>query len=93
VSDSVKKEEFSSALALAGFSLGADTQMCLCSLDIWRGSPVVIISRGWLQDSARGFNRVSTLGTLKINEFVLKGREADLIKLAPIAAPKITVRN
>jgi hypothetical protein len=32
---------------------------------------------------------VSTLGTLKINEFALKGREADLIKLAPIAAPKI----
>ena len=37
--------------------------------------------------------RVSTLGTLKINEFALKGREADLIKLAPIAAPKIRVRN
>jgi hypothetical protein len=36
---------------------------------------------------------VSTLGTLKINEFALKGREADLIKLAPIAAPKISVRN
>jgi hypothetical protein len=33
---------------------------------------------------------VSTLGTLIINEFVLKGREADLIKLARIAAPKIT---
>ena len=30
---------------------------------------------------------VSTLGTLKINEFVLKGREADLLKLARIAAP------
>jgi hypothetical protein len=37
--------------------------------------------------------RVSTLGTLKINEFALKGREADLVKLALIAAPKITVRN
>jgi hypothetical protein len=37
--------------------------------------------------------RVSTLGTLKINEFALKGREADLIKLAPMAAPKIRVRN
>jgi hypothetical protein len=38
---------------------------------------------------------VSTLGTLKINEFALKlkGREADLIKLTPIAAPKITVRH
>jgi hypothetical protein len=36
---------------------------------------------------------VSTLGALKINEFVLKEREADLIKLAPNAAPKITVRN
>jgi hypothetical protein len=33
--------------------------------------------------------RVSTLGTLKINEFALKGREADLIKLAPIATPKL----
>jgi hypothetical protein len=45
--------------------------------------------------SAQSFNLVSTLGTLKINEFALKlkGREADLIKLAPIAAPKIRVRN
>jgi hypothetical protein len=33
--------------------------------------------------------RVSTLGTLKINEFALKGREADLIKLAPIAAENL----
>jgi hypothetical protein len=33
--------------------------------------------------------RVSTLGTLKINEFALKGREADLIKFAPIAVPNI----
>ena len=32
-------------------------------------------------------------GTLKISEFALKGREADLIKLAPIAAQKISVRN
>jgi hypothetical protein len=62
-----------------------------------------------------GFQPVSTLGTLKINEFalkltrhmnvrsmkntrscgleMLKGRKADLIKLARIAAPKITVRN
>jgi len=46
--------------------------------------------RRWLQDSVQGFNRVSTLGTPK-NEFALKlkGREADLIKLAPIAAPKL----
>jgi hypothetical protein len=36
--------------------------------------------------------RVSTLGTLKISEFALKGREADLIKFAPIVA-KISVRN
>jgi hypothetical protein len=28
-----------------------------------------------LQGSARSFNRVSTLRILKINEFVLKGRE------------------
>ncbi len=35
--------------------------------------------------------RVSTLGTFKINEFALKlkGREADLIKLAPIAAQNL----
>ncbi len=31
---------------------------------------------------------VSTLGTLKINEFALRGREADQINLAPIAAQK-----
>jgi hypothetical protein len=39
--------------------------------------------------------RVSTLGTLKINEFALKlkGREADLIMLAPDDAPKISVRD
>ena len=39
--------------------------------------------------------RVSTLGTLKINEFALKlkGREADLIMLAPADAPKIRVRD
>jgi hypothetical protein len=30
--------------------------------------------------------RVSSLGTLKLNEFALKGREADRMKLAPIAA-------
>jgi hypothetical protein len=33
--------------------------------------------------------RVSTLGTLKINEFALKGREADQINLAPVAAQKL----
>jgi hypothetical protein len=37
--------------------------------------------------------RISTLGTLKINEFALKGLEADLIKPAPIAAPKNKVSN
>jgi hypothetical protein len=41
------------------------------------------------QGSAQGFNLVSTLGTLKINKFALKGREADLIKPASIAAPKL----
>jgi hypothetical protein len=35
-----------------------------------------------LQDSAQGFNP----GNLKINEFALKGREADKINLALIAA-------
>jgi hypothetical protein len=40
-------------------------------------------------------SRVSALGTLKISEFALKlkGQEADLIKLAPIVAPEITVRS
>jgi hypothetical protein len=38
-----------------------------------------------------GIKPVSTLGTLKINEFALKGREADLIKPASIAAPEIRV--
>jgi hypothetical protein len=33
--------------------------------------------------------RVSTLGTFKINEFALKGREADLIKLAPLLRQKL----
>ncbi len=34
-----------------------------------------------LQDSAQGFNLILTLGTTKINEFALKGREADQIRL------------
>jgi hypothetical protein len=33
------------------------------------------------EDSAQGFNP----GTLKLNEFARKGREADRMKLAPIA--------
>jgi hypothetical protein len=33
--------------------------------------------------------RVSTLGTLKINKFALKGREAEQINLAPIAAQNL----
>ena len=38
---------------------------------------------------------ISIIGTLKMNQFALKlkGREADLIKLARIAAPQMTVRN
>jgi hypothetical protein len=38
---------------------------------------------------------ISTIGTLKMNQFALKlkGREADLIKFAPIAAAEIKVRN
>src|ERR1700722_10540667 len=38
--------------------------------------------RRWLQGSAQGFNP----GNPQNNEFALKGREADLTKLAPIAA-------
>ena len=34
---------------------------------------------------SQGFNP----GNPQINEFALKGREADLIKLTPIAAPKL----
>jgi hypothetical protein len=55
------------------------------------------VTRGDLcpEGGYRAQPRVSTLGTLKLNEFALKlkGREADLIKLAPIATPKISVRN
>ncbi len=40
-----------------------------------------------------GFQPGFNPGNLEINEFALKGREADLIKLAPIAAPKNRVRN
>jgi hypothetical protein len=61
----------------------------VCSLDIWRGSLRVIYCP---EGGYRTQPRVSTLGTLKISEFALKGREADLIKLAPIVA-KIGVRN
>jgi hypothetical protein len=39
-----------------------------------------------------GYRAQPRVSTLKINEFALKGREADLIKLAPIAA-KNRVRN
>ena len=50
------------------------------------------MARSGLKSVAQGFNQVSTLGTLKINEFALKkGREADLVKLAPIAAPNFRV--
>jgi hypothetical protein len=47
--------------------------------------------RRWQQGSAQGFNpRGSTLGTLEINEFALmKGREADPIKLVSIAELKL----
>jgi hypothetical protein len=33
--------------------------------------------------------RVSTLGTLKINEFALKGRKADQINLAPVVVQEL----
>jgi hypothetical protein len=68
-----------------------------------RDSTMVARLEGHLESSARGDlcpeggyraqPRVSTLGNLKINELALKGREVDLIKLAPNAAPKIRVRN
>jgi hypothetical protein len=53
---------------------------------IWRGS-----LQGDLcpEGGHRTQPRVSTLGTLKINEFALKGREADQINFAPIAAQKL----
>jgi hypothetical protein len=41
--------------------------------------------RRWLQGSAQGFNP----GNPQINEFALKGRAIDLIKLAAIAASKL----
>jgi hypothetical protein len=54
-----------------------------CSFDIWRG-----LLRGDFcpEGGYRTQPRVATLGTLKMNEFALKGREADQINLAPIAA-------
>ena len=45
--------------------------------------------RRWLQHSAQGFNP----GTLKINEFALKGLEADQINLAPISWAEIKCDN
>jgi hypothetical protein len=56
------------------------------SLDIWKGS-----LRGDLcpEGGHRTQPRISTLGTLKINEFALKGREADQINLSPIVALKL----
>jgi hypothetical protein len=47
----------------------------------------VIFPQKWLQGSAQGFNP----GNPQINEFTLKGREADLIKLAPIAAILVAI--
>jgi hypothetical protein len=41
--------------------------------------------RRWLQGCAQGFNP----GNPQNDEFALKGREADLIKLAPIAAQNL----
>ena len=50
-------------------------------------SPAVFFARRRLQDSAQGFNP----GISKIDEFALKlkGREADWINLAPIAAQEL----
>jgi hypothetical protein len=62
----------------------------VCSLDIWKGALGMIYAPKVATGLSPG---VSTLGTLKINEFALKGREADLIKPAPIAVPKIRGRN
>jgi hypothetical protein len=61
----------------------------VCGLDIWEGQVGIIYAPKVLQDSAQGFNRVSTLGTLKINEFALKGREVDQISLASVVAQKL----
>jgi hypothetical protein len=61
---------------------------CLCSLDVLESSV-----RGDLcpEGGYRTQPRVSTLGTLKINEFALKlkGREAEQINFAPMAAQKL----
>jgi hypothetical protein len=53
------------------------------SLDVRRGSLRYDLCP---EGGYRTQPRVSTLGTLKINEFALKGREADQINLAPVAA-------
>jgi hypothetical protein len=63
---------------------------------------MLILSLDWLnpirgdlcpEGGYRAQPRVSTLGTLKINEFALKGREADQTNLAPVAAQKLLVRS
>jgi hypothetical protein len=56
------------------------------SLDVRRGSLRYDLCP---EDGYRTQPRVSTLGTLKINQFALKGREADQINLAPVAAQKL----
>jgi hypothetical protein len=57
-----------------------------CRLDIGRDSlrPDLCPEGGY-----RTQPRVSTLGTIKINEFALKGREADQINLAPVTTKKL----
>ena len=59
-------------------------------MEIRRGALEVILCP---EGGYRAQPKVSTLGTLNINEFDLEGREADLIKLAPMATPTIGVRN
>ena len=49
---------------------------------IWRGS---LLGDLCPEGGHRTQPRVSTVGTLEINEFALKGREADQINFAPIA--------
>jgi hypothetical protein len=53
---------------------------------IWRGSLQCDLCP---EGGHRTQPRVSTLGTLKISAFALKGREADQLNFAPIAAQKI----
>jgi hypothetical protein len=62
---------------------------CPQFMDIWRGLLGVIYVPKVATGLSRGFQPGFNPGNPQRNEFALKGPEADLIKLAPIATPKL----